>query len=54
MSDTGRQAGDLERLPDRPLDVPQQPVLARLDKGDRHALTPGAPGPPDAVNVRVR
>ena len=54
MSDDRRQAGDLERLLDRPLDVPQQPVLARLDQGDRHALASGAPGPPDAVDVRVR
>ena len=54
MSDTVGQTGDLERLPDRPLDVPQQPVLARLDQGDGHALAPGAPGPPDPVDVGVR
>ena len=38
---------------DRPLDVPQQPVLARLDERDRDALAPGAPRPADAVDVDV-
>ena len=49
----GRQVGDLELGVRRRLDVAQQPVLARLDQRDRHALAAGAPGPADAMDVGV-
>ena len=37
----------------RRLDVAQQPVLARLDERDRHALAAGPTGPPDPMDVGV-
>ena len=40
-------------LPSRALDDPQHVALARRDKQDRLAAASGAPGSPDAMNVRL-
>ena len=51
-----RRGGDLRELEsdlDRPLDVLEQTVFARLDERDRRALAAGATGPADPVDIRV-
>jgi len=40
-----------DRRPGGPLDCPQQPVLTRGDECNGRAVAPGAPGPPDAMDV---
>ena len=49
----GRDLGELESRPGRPLDVAQETLLARFDERDRDALAPGATRPADAVDVRL-
>ena len=49
----GRQPADLELRAHRGLDVPQEPMLARLHQRDRGALTPRAAGPADAMDVDI-
>ena len=45
---------DLDLLLREPLDVSQQPLLARLSERDRHALPSGPPHPADAVDIYLR
>jgi hypothetical protein len=50
----GRRHGLDRDLPPREvLDVPHEPVLARLGQRDRDALAAGAAGAADAVDVRL-
>ena len=49
----GRHGGDLELLLRQPLDVLEAATLAWLGQRDRHALAPGTPDAPDAVDVAL-
>ena len=50
----GRQLADFDLLLGQPLDVLEEPLLARRRQRDRHAFTADAARAPDAVHVHLR